>query len=263
MCKREHRAIDTHVRPLPEQIPSQLLAPWCCVMASEYYDFDVDRRRRRSLAEESLNEQLLSLARLVSRSTILLRDVVSALTAGDDTRLKELHVRANQVKEQAESMKEDALAYLARLGDLLPTSALYRDVFLLLARASQMVEGVVYRAYVLSTQGSLGSETLRDLIGELASTLHREFEKLENAIQMLSSNPKRSYEEAQMITALEDKADELYRQLTMTMYKELQGDIVALMLMKDIVDMAEDIADIIRDAGEDVKFLALRQAHQG
>jgi uncharacterized protein Yka (UPF0111/DUF47 family) len=231
-------------------------------MASEYYDFDTDRRRRRSLAEESLSEQMLSLARLVSRSTMLMRDVVAALTAGDDVRLRDLHTKANQVKEQAESMKEDALTYLARLGDLLPTSTLYRDVFLNLARVAQMTEGVVYRAYVLSTKGALGSETLRDLVSSLASTLHHEFEKLENAIQLLPSNPKRSYEEAQMISSLEDQADELYRQLTMTMYNELRDDIVALMLMKDIVDMAEDIADIIRDAGEDIKFLALRQAQQ-
>lgn len=232
-------------------------------MASEYYDFDTDRRRRRSLAEESLSEQMLGLARLVSTSTILMRDVVIALTAGDDTRLKDLHTRANQVKEQAESMKEDALAYLARLGDLLSTSTLYRDVFLNIARVAQMVEGIIYRAYVLSTRGSLGSEMLRELVSNLATTLHREFERLVNAIQLLPSNPKRSYEEAQMISALEDQADELYRQLTMTMYKELRGDIVALMLMKDIVDMAEDVADVIRDAGEDVKFLALRQAQQG
>jgi len=231
-------------------------------MASEYYDFDADRRRRRSLAEESLGEQMLSLARLVARSTLLLRDVVSAMAAGDDARLRDLHSKANQVKEQAESMKEDALAYLARLGDILPTSTLYRDIFLLLARVSQIVEGVIYRAYLFSNQRGLSSETLRELMSSLASTLHKEFERLENAIQMLSSNPKRSYEEAQMITSLEDQADELYRQLTMSMYGELQNDIVGLMLMKDIVDMAEDIADVIRDAGEDVKFLALHQAQR-
>ncbi len=232
-------------------------------MASEYYDFDAERRRRRSLAEESLSEQMLGLTRVVGRSVALLRDIVISLYNGDEAKLKELHTRCHQVKEQAESMKEDALAYLARLGDILVTGSLYRDVFLNLVRAAQLAEGVAYRAYVMASNSNLSSETIRELLLNLASTINEEFENLEAAIQLLAGNPRKGYEKAQSVSVLEDRADDIYRKLTLAMYKELYNDIVALMLLKDIAEMAEDIADVIRDAAEDVKFMALRQAQTG
>ncbi len=232
-------------------------------MAEEYYDFDREMRRKASLAEESLNEQMLGLARMVSRAVIMLREVVEALAAGDTEKLRELHSRIEQVKEQVESMKEDALGYLARLGDLLTTASLYRNVFMMLTRVAQVSEGIAYRAYLVSSNSDTRSGTVNELLARLAEAIRREFDHLESAIQNLPSSPKRSYEEAQIILSIEDEVDELYRKLSFTLYKEMSNDIVALMLMRDISDMVEDIADYIRDAGEEVKFLALRKVQRG
>ena len=232
-------------------------------MAEEYYDFEREARRRASLAEESLSEQLVGMVRAVSRSVSLLRDVINALGEGDPERLRSLHSEIKRVKERAESMKEDALSYLARLGDLLDTGSLYRSLFLVLARVAQVSEGIAYRAYVAASNTTVGSKTVLDLLARLVETISSEYEKLESAVQNLTTRPKSSYEEAQIILSLEDKADELYRQLTFTLYKELQRDIVGLMLLRDIGDMTEDLADLIRDASEDVKFLALRHIQQG
>lgn len=231
-------------------------------MAEDYYDYDMERRRRRSLAEESLNEQLLGIARALSDSIIGLREVVTALTNVDDRRLRELHRRVKEAKERIESMKEDALMYLARLGDLLNTGTLYRDIFLALTRVAQMAEGVAYRSYLLASNTNMSSSTVNELLSSMAENLQKEFNQLEAAIQSLTSNPKKSYENAQLVTSVEDDVDNLYRRLTLAMYRELRGDTVALMLLRDIVDMIEDIADMLRDAAENVKFLALyRVAH--
>jgi len=231
-------------------------------MAEAYYDFDAEARRKRSLAEESLEEQMLSLTRAVARSVSALYDATEALLAGDDKRLKDVHVKVKQTKELVESMKEDALSYLARLGDLLSTASLYRSTFLTLTRVAQMIEGVTYRAYLMTTNSSITSNTIRDLLLKLTNTIAKEHERLEHAIRFLTSNPKRSYEEAQVILSLEDEADDLYRQLSLAMYKELYNNMVGLMLLRDIVEMMEDVADLIRDASEDVKFLALHKAQR-
>ncbi|NOZ88528.1 MAG: DUF47 family protein [Crenarchaeota archaeon] len=232
-------------------------------MAEEYYDFERETRRRASLAEESLNEQLVGMVRAVSRSVSLLREVTEALASGDPEKLRRLHTEIKKVKERTESMKEDALSYLARLGDLLDTGSLYRSVFLRLTRVAQVSEGLAYRAYLAAANTTISSKTVLELMSRLIDTVIREFEKLESAAQNLTSKPKSSYEEAQVILSIEDEADDLYRQLSFTLYKELHNDIVGLMLIRDISDMAEDIADLIRDASEDVKFLALRRVQQG
>lgn len=226
-------------------------------MAEEYYDYDMERRRRQSLAEESLNEQLLGITRALSETVVSMKEIVSALAGADDKKLKEIHRRVKESKERVESMKEDALTYLARLGDLLNTSTLYKDVFLGLTRIAQMTEGIAYRSYLLASNTNITSTTIAELLTSIAESIQREFERLEAAIQALSSNPKKGYEEAQLVTSIEDEVDNLYRQLTFAMYRELRQDLVALMLLRDIVDMIEDIADTIRDAAENVKFLAL------
>lgn len=232
-------------------------------MAEEYYDFNADLRRRRSLAEESLEEQMLGLSSMVSRSVALLNDVVAALVEGDDERLKRVHSKVKENKEVVESMKEDALSYLARLGDILSTSSLYRSVFLSLTRIAQLMEGVAYRAYLATSNSRIDSPVISELVTKLSNTIIEEYSKLESSIQLLGSNPRRSYEETQVILRLEDEADDLYRQLSFTMYKTLHNNLVGLMLMRDIVEMMEDIADLIRDASEDVKFLALHKVQRG
>ncbi|HIQ24223.1 MAG TPA: DUF47 family protein [Pyrodictium delaneyi] len=226
-------------------------------MAEEYYDYDMERRRRQSLAEESLNEQLLGITRALSETVVSMKEIVSALTSADDKKLKEIHRRIKESKERVESMKEDALTYLARLGDLLNTSTLYKDVFLGLTHIAQMTEGIAYRSYLLASNTNITSATIAELLTSIAESIQKEFERLEVAIQALSSSPKKGYEEAQLVTGIEDEVDNLYRQLTFAMYRELRQDLVALMLLRDIVDMIEDVADTIRDAAENVKFLAL------
>jgi uncharacterized protein Yka (UPF0111/DUF47 family) len=226
-------------------------------MAEEYYDYDMERRRRQSLAEESLNEQLLGIARALSDTITSVKEIVVALTNADDKKLKETHRRVKESKERVESMKEDALTYLARLGDLLNTSTLYKDVFLGLTRIAQMTEGIAYRSYLLASNTNIASPTVAELLTSIAESIQKEFERLEVAIQALSSNPKKGYEEAQLVTGVEDEVDNLYRQLTYAMYRELRQDLLALMLLRDIADMIEEVADTIRDAAENVKFLAL------
>lgn len=226
-------------------------------MAEEYYDYDMERRRRQSLAEESLNEQLLGVTRALSDTITSMREIVIALANADDRKLKELHRKVKEAKERVESMREDALTYLARLGDLLNTSTLYKDIFLSLTRVAQMTEGIAYRAYLLASNTNITSNTASELLTSMADSIQKEFDRLEVAIQALSSNPKKGYEEAQLVTSIEDEVDNLYRQLTYSMYRELRQDLVALMLLRDIVDMIEEVADTIRDAAENVKFLAL------
>jgi uncharacterized protein Yka (UPF0111/DUF47 family) len=205
----------------------------------------------------------MGLSNIVSRTVALLNDVVTALMDADDKRLKDLHSKIKHNKELAESMKEDALSYLARLGDILNTSTLYRGVFLSLTRVAQLGEGLAYRAYLVASNSPISSPAISEFMTKLANTIMEEYEKLESSIQLLSTSPRRSYEETQIILELEDRADDLYRQLVFTMYKTLHSNLVGLMLLRDIADMMEDIADLIRDASEDVKFLALHKAQRG
>ncbi len=227
----------------------------------EYYDYDLERRKQRSLAEENLNEQLLGMIRTVRKPVTMVHDLVAKMIEGNDSELKQLYSEIKNAKENVENMKEDVLTYLARLGNILFTSNLYRDLFLGITRAAQIAEGIAYRIYLLtSNTGKIDNEPIMRNLTEMTSRIHNEYSILENAAEVLTTNPKKSYEITQNVSSIEDEIDTLYRKLVYMLYSELKQDLVTLMLMRDIVDMIEELADTLRDVAEDIKFLALFQA---
>lgn len=226
-------------------------------MAEEYYNYDAETLRQRSLAEESLTEQLRSMARIVSKSIAVIGEAVDAFLTNNTSKLNELTSRSRELKEFAESMKEDALTYLARLGSLLLTDTLYRNAFLRLTSIAQKGDGLIYRLYVMSLNSVQVPREVRDLLNEFTNILTKGFERLETSIEYLTLNPKKSYEEAHKIIAIEEAADDAYRRLTIQIYKEAGTNIASVLLLRDVAEMLEDIADLIRDSSEDIKFLAL------
>ncbi len=227
----------------------------------EYYDYDLERRKQRSLAEENLNEQLLGMIRTARKPIIMVHDLVAKMIEGNSTELKQLYDEIKNAKENVENMKEDVLTYLARLGNILFTSNLYRDLFLGITRAAQIAEGIAYRVYLLtSNTGKIDNESIAKGLVEMANKIRNEYTVIENAAEVLTTNPKKSYEITQNVSSIEDEIDTLYRKLAYMLYRELKQDLVTLMLMRDIIDMIEELADTLRDVAEDIKFLALFQA---
>jgi uncharacterized protein Yka (UPF0111/DUF47 family) len=226
-------------------------------LAEEYYDYEMERRRKQSLAEESLTEQVIGISRELSSMFRKITAVIDSLASGKMDELRELHNEIRSSKDRIETLKDEALTYLARLGDILPTSTIFKDLFLYLVNVAQSLEGIAYRAYLFSTNSRLESNVVKEKLKAMSEALVKEYDNLERAIANLWNNPKKSHESAQLVLGLENDIDTLYRELSYSLYRELKSDIVALMLIKDITDLIEDVADTIRDAAENVKFLAL------
>jgi uncharacterized protein Yka (UPF0111/DUF47 family) len=49
----------------------------------------------------------------------------------------------------------------------------------------------------------------------------------------------------------------MYRSITLEVIKKYSKDVFSLMILKEIVDLVEDLADVIREASHDFKYLAL------
>ncbi len=221
---------------------------------AEYWDASTEL----TLAEISLAEQLLVLARNVNDA---LRDAIASLNEFlnmDFNAVKQRSSKVRGYKNGAERIKDRIIEYLARLGLSLPLRDVYRQLALQLDRIAQNSDAIAYRLTVIASRGEKRfTSAFVTRLREMGDLVLREYETLLNSIRMLQENPRRSIDEARRVMLLEDEVDQRYRTLEVDVLEELKDDIIKLMIMREIIDLVEDTADVIKDAAENILFLAL------
>ena len=229
---------------------------------SDYLDYASDEKLKISLAELSLSEQLLGLARHVEDVVKETASVIEGLVEGKVENAKLLYERINGLKNQAEEMKDSTLTYIARLGVALDTATYYKNVALALARIAQLMDGAAYRAKLLAeleSKPQLSPEISKSL-KEAIATLLETYSQLLSAIRQLSDNPRQSIERAKRVVGGEEKMDAVYRSFLYTIYREAGSGIGKMLLLRDLIDFIEDAVDTARNAAEDILFLAMYRA---
>ena len=218
-----------------------------------YYD-----ETETSLAEMSLAEQLLALARNVGDALRDSMNAVNDFAGGDYEAVKQRAVKVRGYKNGAERVKDNIIYYLARLGYLLPLSDVYRQVVLQLDRIAQNSDAVAYRLSVLVSEASPRlSKSFSAKLAEMARLVSLEYEALLSSVRLLQENPRRSIDEARRTMSLEEEVDQKYRELEIDVIHEMKDNMVALVLMREVIDLVEDTADVVKDAAENILFLAL------
>ncbi|HIQ10358.1 MAG TPA: DUF47 family protein [Pyrodictium sp.] len=229
---------------------------------SDYLDYASDEKLKISLAELSLSEQLLGLARHVEDIVRETAGVIEGLVEGKVENAKLLYERINGLKNQAEEMKDSTLTYIARLGVALDTATYYKNVALALARIAQLMDGAAYRAKLLAeleSKPQLSSEITKSL-KEAIATLLETYSQLLSAIRQLSDNPRQSIERAKRVVGGEERMDTVYRGFLYTIYKGAESKIGKMLLLRDLIDFIEEAVDTARNAAEDILFLAMYRA---
>ncbi len=211
-----------------------------------------------SLAEMSLTEQLLALARNVNDA---IRDAINAVVDFTDGNYEAVRQRASKVrgyKNGAERVKDNIIYYLARLSYFLPLHDIYRQMVLQLDRIAQNSDAIAYRLSVLVSEANPKiSKSFASKLSSMANLVSNEYSSLLTAIRLLQENPRRSIDEAKRTMSIEEEVDQKYRELELAVITELKDDMVSLMLLREIIDLIEDTADVIKDTAENILYLAL------
>ncbi len=211
-----------------------------------------------TLVEMSLSEQLLSLARNVNDAIQDAMLAVEDFTAGNAEAVRQRSMKVRGYKNGAERVKDRIVEYLARLGGYLPLRDVYRQLVLQLDRISQNSDAIAYRLSVLASKLNVNlSKSFGAKLSSMSHLVLSEYATLLSAIRMLQENPRRSVDEAKKTMAIEEEVDQKYRELELDVISELKDDLLSLMLMREVIDLIEDTADVIKDAAENILFLAL------
>ncbi len=216
--------------------------------------------RGDSIAEMHLFEALGRLAEMSNDALRGLYRFIEGLSTGDQEKVKSLYLQLRDQKQRVEETKMLVMEYLVRLGEALNTKDLYASVALNLDRVVQLIDGAAYRLYMyIANNYSLDDELYGDL-KKYIEQLMREYESLHTGLNKLSVDPKRTIKEVENVVKYEDELDRLYRSYELKMFNKLADNVPALMILKDAIDFIENIADVVKESAETLRYLALHRA---
>lgn len=210
-----------------------------------------------TLAEIHVYENMINLLNQADDVIKAFNNIISNLLSGQE--FDKLYNKIHAPKIRVEENRLMLMEYLIRLGETLPNRQSYVSIALGIDKLVQLIDGASYRLTLLRMKGySIDQEVYKQL-KELASIIIAQYNSLKEGLNKLKSYPKKTISHVRDITRLENKADELYRNLTFTIYTKYENKIVPLMVLKDAIDFLENAADLLKTLGEELRFLALHR----
>jgi len=172
--------------------------------------------------------------------------------------LKSDYQKISVLEEEADDIKRELIEQLTKSA---PTF-LYREDFLRLVakvdEVAELAQSISRQLVRLAEnkwvpQPSIG-EGLKSMSAEVLTT----YERLRDAIMALSMNPRRAIQQVGKVHEEESKVDNIYHDLDFKALMEVKK-IERLLVYRDLLGLLEHMTDIIEDASDDLRVLALHR----
>ncbi len=226
---------------------------------SAYVEGSLSSSKREALAEMHIVELLHSLARntcdTIREVDVLLND----LSEGKVEIIKAKHPRVRNFKNMSEEMKSRILEYIVRVSPSLINKDIYIKIAYDLEKVAQLMNGITHRLLILASRNLLPTQRIGRNMSDFMKTLIEEFEILRKAILMITVNPRKTIDDCKSVFKIEDELDDRYRALEVELYETQQDNLLLVMLLKEIIEMMEDSADLTKDAAEHLMYIAMHK----
>ncbi len=208
-----------------------------------------------TLAEMHIHENLVNLLRQSDEIVKVFVEVVEGLQ--EDKDFEKIYNKIHVPKKRIEENRIMFMEYLIRLGETLRNRQNYIALANGIEKFIQLLDGATYRLSLFRRKGYHADNEIYNMLKELATTIVSEYRSIYDGLTRLKTDPKKALISIRDLSKLENKADELYRELTFTIYSKYQNQIVPLMVLKDAIEFMENTADLLKSMGEELRYLAL------
>ena len=208
-----------------------------------------------TLAEMHIHENLVNLLRQSDEIVKVFVEVVEGLQ--EDKDFEKIYNKIHVPKTRIEENRIMFMEYLIRLGETLRNRQNYIALANGIEKFIQLLDGATYRLSLFKRKGYHADNEIYNMLKELATTIVSEYRSIYDGLTRLKTDPKKALISIRDLSKLENKADELYRELTFTIYSKYQNQIVPLMVLKDAIEFMENTADLLKSMGEELRYLAL------
>ncbi len=207
-----------------------------------------------------LKRQLLQicqeLARYAVDSVREVHNLVVACFDGDTSKLDEVLLNISMLKNKSVETERNLSNELVEAGAIMTS----REDFLRLAspltRIPDLCEGTVFRLREFFLRKKLVEKSLRDSFKELVVKTLETVTRLREVIFTLGFETSKIQELARSVEAYEKEIDSLFRILEIKIIFS-KADVSTILLLKDVANLIEEVADRAADAADAARVLSL------
>lgn len=209
-------------------------------------------KRRKSKVLEMADRQMT----LAIDTVIELENAISFALKSDKPKAIESFNRLSTIEHEIDELRRTVFEELTR-GSL--QSKDREDIMHLVKRLDELADHVkdASRAVVLLLEAEVPTEMWKQFV-QTAKDLVECAKTLRSAIENLAINPVKAMELAKQIDAIEGKVDEKYlKSKAMLLEYSKQTDAATILLLKDLIEEMEHVADSCDDTADYVRILTV------
>ncbi len=196
--------------------------------------------------------------RTVQDAVVALVNSFDSYVDGNTDSLKINYAKISEFEEAADVYKMSLIDQLTKAAPGL----LYREDFLRLVvkvdEVAELAQSISRLLVTLSEQRWIPTPPISDGLKVLAGEVFTTYDKLRDSIQALAMNPHNTLKLVGAVHACEAKVDQLYQELDFKALVEVK-QVEMLLVIRDLLGMLEHMTDIIEDASDDARVLALHR----
>ncbi len=188
-----------------------------------------------------------------------LEEMMSLYLSGKmNKKIKELAEAIKTTEREGNEIKLQIYDYLARVGEALMYREDWMRLILNLDSILDYIDSISFRLSIAASKKWYPTPEVAEGFKNLLSLVASMLEKLRSALLMLQSNAPRTLEICNELEEKEREIDECHRELGLTLL-ESNVSTSALMLLHEICERLETLADLALRTGDSLRLLAMHR----
>jgi len=205
------------------------------------------KRRALTLCQEHL--------RKVVEITRKVRQLVDDFVKGNKASVRQLHAEIRKGEEEVDIARRGLAQELAEIGAILISREDFLRFTNLVSEIADFCEGIAFRLLEIVERGYKVPLDTKKGLTKLSDAMLDSVLKLRETAITLNYGAAKAAEKAREVEVAERAVDDLYRELEVKVLSS-QIDIPALLLLRDVLQLIEDVADKAEDASNAARILA-------
>jgi predicted phosphate transport protein (TIGR00153 family) len=209
--------------------------------------------------EERVKRRALSICqdhlRKVVEITRKVPQLVDDFVKGNKASVKQLHTEIRGAEEEVDVARRGVAQELAEIGAILISREDFLRFTSLASEIADFCEGIAFRLLEIMERSWKVPTDVKKGLAKLSDAMLETVLKLRETATTLNYGAEKTSEKARGVEVVERVVDDLYRELEVKILSS-QIEIPALLLLRDVLQLMEDVADKAEDASSAARILA-------